>query len=132
MSDSHAEQPAAATVPATASDGERVAERTEVVRGQLVMLFYLLCDVSVSMTYDLPALQDGLRRLIDAIAAQPVLDDVTQICVMTFSDSAQVVTPLGQPSTLQPPALAIQGGTNYGAAFRKLAQVIEADRAALK
>lgn len=132
MSDSHAERPAGEAAAAAVGDDERVTERTEVVPGQLVMLFYLLCDVSGSMTYDLPALQDGLRRLIDAIAAQPVLDDVTQICVMTFSDTAQVVTPLGQPSTLKPPILAIQGGTNYGAAFRKLAQVIEADRAALK
>lgn len=113
MSENHAERLARETVPAVASDGERVAERTEVVPEQLVMLFYLIFDVSISMTYDLAALQDGLRRLIAAIAAQPVLDDVTQICVMTFSGTAQVVTPLGQPSTLKPPTLAIQGGTNY-------------------
>jgi uncharacterized protein YegL len=111
---------------------ERVPERVATTDGQIVMPFYLVLDVSISMTGDLAALQDGLGHMITAIGIEPDLDDTTQVCVLTFSDVAAVVTPLDQVSKLSTPKLGIQGGTNYGAAFRKLAEVIEADRARLK
>jgi uncharacterized protein YegL len=112
---------------------EQVSERTRVEKGQIVMPFYIICDVSGSMTSDMPTLNDGLRRLHGSIVAEPEVDDVAQLCVMTFSDDAQVVLPMAQMSSgQQMPTLTVHGGTNYGAAFRELARAIERDAAELK
>ena len=111
---------------------ERVAERRGVEEGQLVMPFYLICDVSYSMVGDMADLNAGLQRLHSAIVAQPVVDDVAQVCIMSFSDQAKVLMPLGQMSEAAVPRLSVEGGTDYGAAFRELAQTIERDRSALK
>lgn len=111
---------------------EQVLERTEVTPGQLVMPFYIVCDVSLSMSGDMPQLNEALRGLRDAIVAEPAVDDVARIGVLTFSDSARVESPLAQVSEAQLPHLTDRGGTNYGQAFRKLAETIEADRQRLK
>jgi uncharacterized protein YegL len=111
---------------------ERAPERGRPEEGQIVMPFYLLCDVSYSMTYDMAALNEGIRRLCHAIVAEPDLDDIAQICVMSFSDAGKVVAPLGQVSGMDLPSLTVEGGTNYGGAFQALARAIEADLAALK
>lgn len=111
---------------------ELVREHQAVDQGQLVMPFYLICDVSYSMVGDMQALNDSLQRLRRAIVAQPTVDDVAHICVMTFSDTAKVVMPLGQMSEHQVPTLSVEGGTNYGAAFTELAHTITRDAAALK
>ena len=108
-----------------------VRERTDPAEGQLVMPFYLLCDVSASMSRDIHALNDGVRRLRRAIVVEPVVDDVVQICLMTFSDTAEIIMPLGQMSEREVPMLRPGGGTNYGAAFRELARAIGQDRASL-
>jgi uncharacterized protein YegL len=100
--------------------------------GQMVMPFYLICDVSYSMAYDMAALNDGVQRLRQSIVAEPLVDDVAHIAVMTFSDTAKVIMPLSQMSETPVPTLSVEGGTNYGVAFRELARVIPADAAALK
>jgi len=111
---------------------ELVREHRAVAQGQLVMPFYIICDVSYSMLNDMPALNDSLQRLRRAIVAEPVVDDVAHICVMTFSDNAKVVLPLGQLSSQQMPTLSVEGGTDYGAAFTELAHTITRDAVALK
>jgi uncharacterized protein YegL len=111
---------------------ELVREYRGVEQGQLVMPFYLICDVSYSMVGDMPALNDSLQRLRRAIVAQPVVDDVAHLCIMSFSDTAKVVMPLSQMSEHQVPVLAVEGGTNYGAAFTELAHTITRDAAMLK
>jgi uncharacterized protein YegL len=111
---------------------EQVTERSTPEEGQLVMPFYLICDVSYSMSGDMTDLNAGLERLRRAIVTQPVVDDVAQICVMSFSDQAKVLLPLGQLSEAALPKLSVEGGTNYGSAFRELAAAIGRDRAALK
>ena len=78
------------------------------------------------------ALNDGVQRLRQSIVAEPLVDDVAHIAVMTFSDTAKVIMPLSQMSETAMPTLSVEGGTNYGAAFRELARVIPADAAALK
>jgi uncharacterized protein YegL len=100
--------------------------------GQMVMPFYLICDVSYSMAYDMAALNDGVQRLRQSIVAEPLVDDVAHIAVMTFSDTAKVIMPLSQMSETPVPTLSVEGGTNYGVAFRELARVIPADADALK
>jgi uncharacterized protein YegL len=111
---------------------ETLAERSEVEEGQVVMPFYLVCDVSGSMSRDMPALNEGIRKLRRAIVGQPQVDDVAQIGIITFSTTAQVVLPLAQMSEEQMPKLVSQAATNYGAAFRLLAQTIQQDVAQLK
>ncbi len=102
------------------------AERIAVNQGQIVMPFYLLCDVSYSMVHDMAALNDGVRRLWGSILAQPVVYDVAQICVMSFSNTTSVVMPYGPDEREAVPELACidEGGTYYGEAFRALAQAI--------
>jgi uncharacterized protein YegL len=98
----------------------------------MVMPFYLICDVSYSMINDMAALNDGVQRLRNSIVAEPLVDDVAHIAIMTFSDTAKVVMPLSQMSETSVPTLSVEGGTNYGQAFRELARVIPADSSALK
>ncbi len=100
--------------------------------GQMVMPFYLICDVSYSMISDMAALNDGVQRLRRSIVAEPLVDDVAHIGIMTFSDTAKMVLPLSQMSGQSVPVMSVEGGTNYGAAFRELAHVIPADAAALR
>lgn len=107
-------------------------EYATVEPGQLVMPFYLLCDVSLSMSHDMRALNQGIARLRRAIVSEPAVDDVAHIGVLTFSDTSKVVLPLSQMSEQEMPILTVEGGTYYGAAFRALAQVIAQDNARLK
>lgn len=111
---------------------ETVAERAGMDEGQVVMPFYLVCDVSASMTGDMPALNEGIRKLRRAIAAQPNVDDVAQVGIITFSTNAQVALALGRMSEEQMPTLRAQATTNYGAAFRLLAQTVTQDISRLK
>jgi uncharacterized protein YegL len=111
---------------------EKVVEQNDPERGALVMPFYLVCDVSQSMTASMPALNQAVRALWQAIINEPVVDDVARICIMTFSDTARVVVPLGRITETGPPVLGAELGTNYGAAFRELAQTIAYDNQSLK
>ena len=96
------------------------------------MPFYLICDVSYSMTNDMAELNARVKRLRQSITAEPLVDDVAHVALMTFSDTAKVVMPLSQMSEAAIPTLSVEGGTNYGQAFRELANTIPADAAALK
>jgi uncharacterized protein YegL len=111
---------------------EHVAEENVPEQGALVMPFYLVCDVSQSMTASIPALNQSLRALWQAIVNEPVVDDVARICIMTFSDTARVVVPLGRITETALPTLGVECGTNYGAAFQELARTIAYDNQALK
>jgi uncharacterized protein YegL len=111
---------------------EQVIERMTVERGQIVMPFYLVCDVSLSMTHDMPALNDGIQRLSRTIVAEPAVCDVARIGILTFSGIAKVVMPLTQMGERPVPTLSVDGGTYYGTAFRELAQTITQDTKDLK
>jgi uncharacterized protein YegL len=111
------------------SEGPGYAATAE---GQMVMPFYLICDVSYSMVKDMATLNDGVQRLRQSIIAEPVVDDVAHIAVITFSDTAKLVMPLSQMSEQAMPTLSAERGTNYGEAFRELASIIPADASALK
>jgi uncharacterized protein YegL len=111
---------------------KRVREHLIAEQGQLVMPFYIICDVSSSMHSDIAALSGGVERLRRAIIAQPVVDDIAQICVISFADTARVLMPLRSMSESTLPRFATEGGTNYGPAFRLLAKSIVQDTADLK
>ena len=80
----------------------------------------------------MPALNEGIRKLRRAIVAQPQVDDVAQVGIITFSDRRA-----GGPAAVADergamPTLHAQASTNYGSAFRLLAQTIQQDIARLK
>jgi uncharacterized protein YegL len=113
--------------------GALVPERQSLEEGQLVMPFYLVCDVSYSMRENMAALNESIARLLRTVAAEPAVDDIVQLSVISFSNAAEVLVPLEQVSEMPAnPALAAEGGTNYGSAFRVLAQSIERDTARLR
>jgi len=111
---------------------ERTTGRARAEQGQLAMPFYLICDVSWSMTADMDTLNQGVKQLRTTIVSEPATDDIAHVCVMTFSDTAKVIMPLTQLSEHEIPALHVEGGTSYGAAFRELARVTAQDVASLK
>jgi uncharacterized protein YegL len=101
--------------------------------GQMVMRFYIICDVSGSMRHDMPVLNEGIQKLRQSIVQNPVVDDVAHISVISFSTDARVVMPLCQMSDQPMPTLVTDGGvTNYGKAFGELARAIPQDAAALR
>jgi uncharacterized protein YegL len=104
----------------------------ELVEGQLIMPFYLLCDVSGSMYGDMTDLNAALAQLRTDIMSNPVVDDLTMLSVITFASDARTVVPLAPPSQVQLPTLTAGGGTNYSAAFREYHRAFEQDRARLK
>lgn len=114
------------------SERELLPEHGTTEQGQLVMPFYVVCDVSWSMFNDIVKLNEGLHQLVRAIRAEPIVDDVARIGVMSFSDTARVVMPLGQTSESTLQDLPLEGGTNYSAAFLALKETIDADIADLK
>ena len=57
--------------------------------GQMVMPFYIICDVSGSMTHDMPVLNEGIQKLRQSIVQNPVVDDVAHISVISFSTRRQ-------------------------------------------
>lgn len=98
----------------------------------VVLPFYLLCDVSGSMTPHIGALNESLLQFRDELARNPVLSDKVQFGVVDFADDAGDVIPLGDFSSadLNHRQLTARGGTNYGAAFRTMRATIERDMAA--
>jgi uncharacterized protein YegL len=106
-------------------------EMTQAAEGQIVMPFYLICDVSGSMWVDIPALNAGIAQLRQEIMKDPVVDDLTMLSIITFADTANTVVPLSFPTQVQVPTLTSGGLTNYGPAFREFYRAFEADRARL-
>jgi uncharacterized protein YegL len=100
--------------------------------GQIVMPFYIICDVSGSMWVDIPALNAGIAQLQRDIMQDPVVDDLAMLSIITFADTARTVVPLSFPTEIQLPTLASGGLTNFGPAFREFHRAFEADRVRLK
>ncbi|MEU8007718.1 VWA domain-containing protein [Catellatospora sp. NPDC049111] len=101
--------------------------------GQVIMPFYVLCDVSGSMAGDLDQLAKGLDELHRGLLAEPLINDLVMMSVITFNDSARTLVPLAAPEDIVLPQLpAAAGLTNYSAAFQEFRRVFDADRARLK
>jgi uncharacterized protein YegL len=105
---------------------------SDAAEGQVVMPFYIICDVSGSMWVDIPALNAGVAQLRQDIMRDPVVDDLTMLSIITFADTARTVVPLGFPTQIKLPTLKSGGLTNFGPAFREFHRAFEADRVRLK
>lgn len=102
----------------------------EGVQGDLVMPFYLVCDVSRAMGADIGALHNAIAKLWSDIASMPSVDDVTWLSLIAFSDQARVLVRLSQANN-EIPAFAHEGSTQYGNVFRLLAKELAEDYAML-
>ncbi len=103
--------------------------------GEQILPFYILCDESASMAYNggIDAINEGLPELHAAIAADPLVSDKTRICLISFSDDAEVLVPLARAADIdQMPGMQERGATCYGEAFRMLKALIPQDIANLK
>ena len=115
----------------TASDAAAVRDTTA-VDGQVIMPFYLLVDVSGSMSSEEAELNAAVTELVENIRKDPVVDDLVMLSVITFNHDARTVVPLDSPSSVTVPHLSTSGGTNYGTAFAEYARAYEQDRARLR
>jgi len=104
----------------------------EAAEGQVIMPFYIICDVSGSMWVDIPALNAGIAQLKQDIMRDPVVDDLTMLSIITFADAARTVVPLSFPTQVKLPTLVAGGLTNFSPAFREFHRAFTADRARLK
>ncbi|MEU4788867.1 VWA domain-containing protein [Micromonospora tulbaghiae] len=100
--------------------------------GQVVMPFYIVCDVSGSMCGDMADLNAGVTGLRQEIMKDPVADDLAMLSVIAFDDTARTVMPLNFPSAMELQTLSCGGLTNYTAAFQEFHRAFEADRVRLK
>lgn len=100
--------------------------------GQVVMPFYIICDVSGSMCGDMATLNQGVADLRDEIKRDPVADDLAMLSIISFDDKARTVVPLDFPSELALAPLTCGGLTNFTAAFQEFDRAFQADRARLK
>lgn len=108
----------------------------------LILPFYLVADVSYSMTQQSSpdaesALAAANRMAVavkDALDEAPLLRDKVRFSLIDFSDDARIQIPLCDLSDLgvdELPTLQARGGTSFAAAFKLLRSTIEADAAQL-
>jgi uncharacterized protein YegL len=104
--------------------------------GRLVLPFYVLADVSYSMSGTaLDALNSIVPEMKDAFDINPILSDKVLFSLIDFSDDARTQIPLCDlldVSLDSVPRLVARGGTSYAAAFRWARKQIEADLRGLK
>lgn len=94
---------------------------------------YLVIDVSASMAgHLLDELNQELPRVFMGLAADPLLSDMVQISVLTFSDDATVELPLVVADPRQILTLHPRQGTSYGPVLRLLDQLSREDVARLR
>ncbi|PRY34261.1 vWA domain-containing protein [Umezawaea tangerina] len=97
--------------------------------------FYLVIDVSVSMTGDkLKQANAIMPAVVDALADAPILSDKVRFGVIDFGSDAQVRLPLCDllDENVSLPALTVRGATSFAAAFRLLRAEIESNVKQLK
>jgi len=99
-----------------------------------VLPIYLCLDVSASMEgQKLNACNAAFSEIHQAIASDPIVNSRVQICLITFSDSAEIVLPLSKMSEVVAfPHIEAKEGTNYGIAFTCLLETIQDDITKLK
>jgi uncharacterized protein YegL len=80
------------------------------------------------------ATNDALIGVINAFARDPIASDTIRVCVIGFSNTAQVLLPMTDPAQAVGayPTLRTRGVTSYAAAFDLLNEVISRDVAHLR
>lgn len=113
---------------------------------QLVLPFYVVADVSYSMTQQTPTPDgpstppiDTLNTVVlaikDALDENPILGDKVCFSLIDFSDDARTQIPLCDLMKVSPddiPVLQCRGGTSFAAAFTALRQQLDSDTRLMK
>jgi uncharacterized protein YegL len=87
---------------------------------------FLLVDVSASMAGGpIEALNAALPGLKNEMLSNPTVGEIARVALVTFSDEARVLLPLGDLAFAELPEVLVEGGTNFAAAFRGLRQAID-------
>lgn len=98
-----------------------------------VLPCYVVFDESCSMADHMDSLNTGLRELTGTLLDDPAIAGRTRLCVIGFSETARIVTPLSAPgTTARQRGRATGTETNFGAAFAVLRDTIERDVEALR
>jgi len=102
--------------------------------GVPVLPFYVVCDVSSSMTGEsIDAVNQGIGELFLTICSDPTLDERIRVGIVTFNDTARVLLPLTCPSHVaSTPGCVASGSSSYASVFRLLKTQIESDVLELK
>jgi uncharacterized protein YegL len=100
--------------------------------GQIIMPFYLLCDVSGSMESDMGELNRALGQLHQQLLNEPIINDLVMMSVITFNHGAKTAVPLASPEEITLPTLSASGGTDYSPPLREFHEKFTADRTRLK
>lgn len=103
--------------------------------GQEVLLFYIVCDESASMSSNggIDTINASLPELHATLVSDPLVVDKTRLSIIAFSDSAEVILPLSKATDIvDMPGVAEGGATSFGSAFATLRQTIEGDVNMLK
>jgi len=105
------------------------------IRGQRVLLHYIVCDESGSMGPNggIAAINQALPELHATLAANPLVVDMSYLSIIAFSDNAEVILPLCKVTDVADmPSVTEAGLTNYGPAFALLQNTIENDVNSMK
>jgi uncharacterized protein YegL len=100
--------------------------------GQVVMPFYILCDVSGSMVPDIEHLNKALADLHTQLLREPIINDLVMLSIISFNHDARTEVPLDSPERISLPRLSASGRTDYSPPLRLFHQNFEADRQRLK
>ncbi|MGW4364417.1 vWA domain-containing protein [Nocardia takedensis] len=102
-------------------------------KGAKVFPVYVLVDVSYSMLGSpISAANDIVPSLVDACKEYTTLADTLRFSLITFSDTAKTLVPMGAYDQIQIPQLSVEGATSYGEGFREVRRNIDNDVAQLK
>lgn len=87
---------------------------------------YLLLDCSASMSGEaIEAVRTGVKALVADLRTDPTALETAYLSVITFSSSAQQVSPLSELITFKEPNLDAHGATALGEALTVLGQCID-------
>jgi len=117
--------------------GNEPVDNTRVIDsgGVQVLPFYIVCDEGESMAGEsINAVNDGITAVFKALSADPVVDAKARVSIIAFAESAEVILPLSQISSIATgvPGCSVRGPSSYSAAFRKTKEQIDIDLAGLR
>ncbi|GHJ47578.1 hypothetical protein Cs7R123_49200 [Catellatospora sp. TT07R-123] len=94
--------------------------------------FLLAFDVSYSMAGGpVEALEECLPALRQLIIDDPTVGEIARIGMGTFSDDWRTLVPISDLAAVDIPKLAVEGGTDFGAALRGIKNALEEGLASL-
>jgi uncharacterized protein YegL len=98
-----------------------------------VLPIYLVCDQSFSMVDHIETLNDSLLEFHRAHDADPLLAELTRLCLIGFAESPEILLPLRRAAEITRISNPTGGAaTNFGAMFAFLRETITRDLGMLK